>query len=254
MKRARFLILFLIVMQWAGTAYCEGVKVRAGLTLGYDNTRFKFDKTDVPAAAINEGQNPSITNHYSGHAFGAGTIGTFDATDIRAKNSRDASDAYVDLDCDLFLDISGKQTSPYLRVNIPINRVNQSIHGVAGDGYAYAKVLGDGADFVRYIYGAEMKYGIFNPEVGWRWQKQDWRSEEINRTSSISVEFRTRTTKFYKGLEAWGVPDTLIELGQVKQNIAVAHLQYGDSTINYGLTVPLSGTKGIGLTVSFFGK
>ncbi|MEI6040497.1 MAG: hypothetical protein WCP93_04075 [Candidatus Berkelbacteria bacterium] len=210
----------------------KDINLRASFQFGYDGT----NPQDAPAAVVAEGLNPTITNPHSGNSFDKTKIGTFDANDFGSGSFASFFGPNLRLEAALI-----KETSPYIAVRIPLNSGFDSIHGNTGESYSYSKVLGGGADYVRYIYGAECKSAV-SPEIGVRWTNTDFydSQQELVGAYSVGLEFRKQNTTFYKGLEAYGKPEGLVPLAQVGNSTTLLHGRYENQAFGVDLTLPVS--------------
>ena len=240
----RWLTIFVLLMVTV-LANASGIQTRWGITLGNYGPLNGVDKGKVPAAVIAEGQNPSITNHYTGHYFDVGDIGQFDATKIKADQGLFDSPILFTIMADAAL---AQPSSPYVRANLMVNNYS-SISGDQGSGYAYSKVLGSGSDFVRYIYGAKIKPQFVTPEIGWRWRGngEDGDVNWSNIDKEIGLQLVPRTITFYKGIEAFGKPESLVNLGQIQDDAVLLNVRFTQKNAAGGLIIPLKGGGGIGL-------
>jgi len=243
--------MFTILVLLAAMVTANAGEFRSQMAIGAGSFSLLngIDKGSVPAAVVAEGNNPTITNPHSGHSFNVSQIGKFDATDISADGDNFLTS---ELMWRLMIDVSlDKPSAAYARANINLNKYS-SISGSVGEGYAYDKVLGGGVDYVRYIYGAKVKPSIISPEIGWRWAGEGEKDKYSfsNADKEIGIEWIPRSVTFYKGIEAYGKPEGLIELGQINDNLILLNARISfQKNGTVGLSVPLSGGNGFGIFI-----
>lgn len=160
----------------------------------------------IPERVKAEASNPWIVNPYSGHYFDKKTIGTYDPTET-----------FFFLDQGLFVKYTiplNLSIKPYFKVELQYPLYASTHVGSYGEGYTYARVLGSGVDYVRYIYGIEYKYKYFvEPEIGLRYVKAD------SFSLSFGVGYQRLELNYYKGIEAFGYPQNLEKLGSTTHNL-----------------------------------
>ena len=160
----------------------------------------------IPQQVRQEASNPSIVNPYSGHYFGKDKIGTY--------NPRDKFDC---LEIGLFAKYTLPVNffiKPYFRVEILYPFGASTDKGSFGRGYTYAKVLGGGVDYVRYIYGIKYEYKYWmEPEIGLSYIKKE------SFSLSFGIGFQELKLTYRKGIEAWGEPNHYEDLASSKHTL-----------------------------------
>ncbi len=183
----------LFVASIAQAAGKDGLK---GFEIGvaFDFKKVVPKQEIIPEEVRREAANPSIVNPHSGHYFDKDTIGTYDPYDKFSFCDLGIFVKYT-VPLDFFI-------KPYLRTEI-LYPLDASTHkGSYGEGYTYAKVLGGGVDYVRYVYGIEYSYKYWmQPEIGLIYIK------EGSFSLSVGVGFQALKLTYKKGIEAWGKPD-----------------------------------------------
>lgn len=182
-------------------ASCGAASGKGGFELGLaaDFRSLKLKSEAIPLNVMQEAQDPSIVNPYSGNYFGRDTIGTYNPTETFKFLEAGVFGQYT-------FDL-GSPLKPYLRGEFQYPFVASTHEGNYGEGYTYDVVLGSGADYVRYTYGIKYRYAyFFEPEAGLRYEADD--------TFSISfgVSFQRLELEYYKGIEAFGETKYLYKL------------------------------------------
>lgn len=204
---------------------------------------FSLDSSaQIPDSVLAEAKNPSITNPYTGHAFGVKTIGSYDPRNNVLKGG-------AVLSADLMLSGKNRRTV-YGKVKFPFSYFDNI--GGSGYNYAYSKTLGSGADWVVYLYGAKAK---FQPSIEVGWEKKnikEFDGEIIDQNKlRLGLELQNCKIKFYKALEAYARPQDFVLLGESTERFLIFHANYQIERINFGLSVPIKGAKGAGISFAY---
>ncbi|GEM_PF-1521107 len=231
-KATKLCVIAVCSIASCGSASAKGV-FELGLAADFRSLKLKSDA--IPSSVMQEAQDPSIVNPYSGNYFGKDTIGTYDP-----------KETFRFLEAGVFGQYTfdfGSPLKPYLRGEFQYPFVTSTHEGDYGEGYTYEKILGSGVDDVRYTYGIEYKYAyFFEPEVGLRYEADD--------TCSISfgIGFQRLELEYYKGIEAYGKTQYLYKLDSSTHDLFNYKLRISaDITSNLSFSVEPSYTNGNGV-------
>ncbi len=174
-----------------------------------------IDEKAVPDSVTAEARHPSIVNPYSGNAFGSETIPPYSPKVELGFPEFNFGMRYV---FPFFPAFIGAE------IKTPIGDCSRSDNGEAGHGYDYDVVLGQGADFVRYFYGARYRPEIVTPLAG---VHLEFEAEVVRFFFDPSCKYTPGEIRYVKGIEAYADQHSRITLGKESLDTYEFNVRFG---------------------------